>query len=330
MPIALSARGAEQFDHPPGAGADIDQPADRLVAKRRGDRLLDLAFGDVERADAVPGRRHGPRNSAPRPRRGRRAPPRAARRRRRTRPARSASAHWSIASNKGSARAGVGKHQEHPAAFLAPRDEAASARMRTWRDTRGWLWPSNCANSPTDSSIDRSSARIRSRLGSASAWKSAESGESGDMKQTYKDIFICVNRRLCAAACLFFAANDDCAARRRRLLPRAGLTEFPGRPSLALPTRGDLAAACHARNGTIMKKVALTVAVLALGLAACESKTAERRREHRSRQRRRSRRRCRRQLGRQCARRRRQCRREHRRSDREHCRSDRQRRCATK
>ena len=27
-------------------------------------------------------------------------------------------------------------------------------------------------------------------------------------------------------------------------------------------------------NGTIMKKVALTVAVLALGLAACESKTA--------------------------------------------------------
>ena len=29
------------------------------------------------------------------------------------------------------------------------------------------------------------------------------------------------------------------------------------------------------RNGTIMKKVALTVAVLALGLAACESKTSE-------------------------------------------------------
>jgi hypothetical protein len=30
----------------------------------------------------------------------------------------------------------------------------------------------------------------------------------------------------------------------------------------------------HARNGTIMKKVALTALVLALGLAACESKTA--------------------------------------------------------
>jgi hypothetical protein len=43
--------------------------------------------------------------------------------------------------------------------------------MRTWRDTRGWLWPSTCAISPTESSIARSSIRIRNRVGSASAAK---------------------------------------------------------------------------------------------------------------------------------------------------------------
>ena len=56
-------------------------------------------------------------------------------------------------------------------------------------------------------------------------------------------------------------------------MPRAGLTEFPGRPSLAPSTFWG--GAFLARNGTIMKKVALTVAVLALGLAACESRTAD-------------------------------------------------------
>ena len=51
MPIAWLGARAEQFDHPPGAGADIEQPAERPLAKRSVDRLLDLAFGDMERAD---------------------------------------------------------------------------------------------------------------------------------------------------------------------------------------------------------------------------------------------------------------------------------------
>ena len=50
---------AEQLDHPSGAGADIDQPAERALAQRAVDRALDLAFGDVERADLVPDVRHG-------------------------------------------------------------------------------------------------------------------------------------------------------------------------------------------------------------------------------------------------------------------------------
>ena len=33
----------------------------------------------------------------------------------------------------------------------------ASIRILTWRETRGWLCPSTCASSPTDSSIARSS-----------------------------------------------------------------------------------------------------------------------------------------------------------------------------
>ena len=36
------ARG-EQLDHPPGAGADIDEPPERPLAKRAVDRLLDIA-----------------------------------------------------------------------------------------------------------------------------------------------------------------------------------------------------------------------------------------------------------------------------------------------
>ena len=51
----LLGAGREQFDHPPGAGADVDQAADRRVRRARGgDRRLDLALGDVERAQRVP------------------------------------------------------------------------------------------------------------------------------------------------------------------------------------------------------------------------------------------------------------------------------------
>ena len=53
-PDRLARARPEQLDHPAGAGADIDQAAERPVAERVVDRPLDLAFGDVERADLVP------------------------------------------------------------------------------------------------------------------------------------------------------------------------------------------------------------------------------------------------------------------------------------
>src|SRR3546814_5861000 len=43
--------GAEQLDHTAGAGADVDEPADRPVSESAGDRRLDLALGDVERSE---------------------------------------------------------------------------------------------------------------------------------------------------------------------------------------------------------------------------------------------------------------------------------------
>jgi hypothetical protein len=52
---ALSAGGAaEQLEHPAGAGADVDQLADRPVAQARGRRRPRPRFGDVERAKLVP------------------------------------------------------------------------------------------------------------------------------------------------------------------------------------------------------------------------------------------------------------------------------------
>ena len=51
-----SGRGtiADQFDHPPGAGADIDHPTDHAVCKQRQDTLLYRAFRHMERADRIP------------------------------------------------------------------------------------------------------------------------------------------------------------------------------------------------------------------------------------------------------------------------------------
>ncbi len=46
--------GGEQFEHPAGAGAEIEQRPDRLVGERRADRLLDGGVGDMELADAIP------------------------------------------------------------------------------------------------------------------------------------------------------------------------------------------------------------------------------------------------------------------------------------
>jgi hypothetical protein len=52
-------------------------------------------------------------------------------------------------------------------------------------------------------------------------------------------------------------------------MPRAGLTDSRDRPSMALNQ------AILLRSGTIMTKFAVTVAVLALGLAACEAQNED-------------------------------------------------------
>ena len=50
---ALDLR-AEQLEHAPGAGAEIEQRAHLDARERAGDRLLDRLVGDMELADAVP------------------------------------------------------------------------------------------------------------------------------------------------------------------------------------------------------------------------------------------------------------------------------------
>ena len=54
MPSPRSMRGAEQFQHAAGAGAEIEQRAERPVGERLADRALDRLVGDVQLADAVP------------------------------------------------------------------------------------------------------------------------------------------------------------------------------------------------------------------------------------------------------------------------------------
>ena len=46
--------GAEQFEHAAGAGAEIEQRAERLVGERGADGVFDRLVGDVQLADAVP------------------------------------------------------------------------------------------------------------------------------------------------------------------------------------------------------------------------------------------------------------------------------------
>ena len=45
---------AEEFEHAPSAGAEIEQRAERPVGECRADRCLDLLVCDVKLADAVP------------------------------------------------------------------------------------------------------------------------------------------------------------------------------------------------------------------------------------------------------------------------------------
>ena len=174
----LARARAEQLDHPAGAGADVDQPAERSLAERSVDRALDLAFGDMERADLVPdlgmggeiavggfgalgADRLGPRGIGGEQRVGRRR-----------------RAQWSISANIGSIRSASASVRNTQLPSLRRSSTPASARIFRWRETRGWLWPSTCASSPTDNSISRSSATMRSRVGSASAWKRSASGSA--------------------------------------------------------------------------------------------------------------------------------------------------------
>ena len=120
-PDRLLGARPEQLDHSAGAGADIDQPPERPVAERALHRLLDFAFGDVERADRVPhfgvggeitGRGFGavgadgvePRRVGLEQGLGRLVGPAIEQSEHRVGPL------------------GLGKRQEHPAAFLAPFD----------------------------------------------------------------------------------------------------------------------------------------------------------------------------------------------------------------
>ena len=53
-PSPRSISAANEFEHAAGAGAEIEQRADRLVGERRADRVFDRGVGDMELADAVP------------------------------------------------------------------------------------------------------------------------------------------------------------------------------------------------------------------------------------------------------------------------------------
>ena len=48
------AERRQQFEHPPGAGAEVEQAAEAAAADRLEDRRLDPVLGDVERPDRVP------------------------------------------------------------------------------------------------------------------------------------------------------------------------------------------------------------------------------------------------------------------------------------
>ncbi len=175
-PSPRSICGAEQFEHAPGAGAEIEQRAERLVGERVADRLLDRFVGDVELADAVP---FGgvARGSRPAPRRRARAAtadepvavagddrvvgiePRDQRAgdARRRRPARPAGR--TPRRPRGSARSG----RPRPAASDAARCGAGTG--------------AGCAvRSDTVSSASASSARMRSRVSSPAAFRAAFEG----------------------------------------------------------------------------------------------------------------------------------------------------------
>ena len=118
------ARRAEQLDHPSGAGADVDQPAERRGRRAPGRSPPRPRSRRRAASAARPIPRHGRRNSARRRRRGRRAPRRAGRRRR---PCRRLAVELAPAVEQleqGLEPGAPAEADEHPAAFLAPLGEA--------------------------------------------------------------------------------------------------------------------------------------------------------------------------------------------------------------
>ena len=164
--------GAEQFEHAAGAGAEIEQRAERLVGERGADRVLHRLVGDVQLADAVPFggvraeiglRRGGARLRAPR---------RAARGRARwsDRPDRAASssARATSAPPPCSARR---KNAQVPSRKRSTRP--ASASSLRWREMRGCDWRRMSVRSETVSSASASSASTRRRVSSPAALRAA-------------------------------------------------------------------------------------------------------------------------------------------------------------
>ena len=116
----LRGARAEQFDHPPGAGADIDQPPERSLCRGCGRSRARLRFRRRGASGSGPTPRPGRRNSGWRPRRARRWTASVRRRRRRT--SASVVVIGPAVDQREQRRHAIrlGKRQEYPAAFLAP------------------------------------------------------------------------------------------------------------------------------------------------------------------------------------------------------------------
>ena len=186
MPIAWPRAGANSSIIRPVPVPMSTQPRRAAGRRARGRSPARPRFRRHAASGSSPRPRHGPRNSA------RAASARSAR----TASSRAASAansasvaasaQRSISANIGSVRSGSASVRNTQLPSLRRSTTPASARILRWRETRGWLWPSTCASSPTDSSMVRSSARMRSRVGSASAWKRSASWRSGSPDKDIK------------------------------------------------------------------------------------------------------------------------------------------------
>ena len=261
----LAGARAEQFDHPAGAGADVDEAAERPLAKRAIDRALDLALGDVERADLVPdlgvageiavgslgalgADRFGPRRVGGEQCLRRRRPPSS-----------------SISANSGSTRSGLGEGQEHPAAFLAPLENSGIGEdLEMARDARLALAENlrKLADRQLHQPQKREDAQPR-RIGKRlEAIGKREASQSRD-----KDIKISLYGQFSRARIIPCALVEIVSYCRRA---------WPERLATRQAGTGARSTGAFEGSGTIMKKVAIvTVAVLALGLAACNKNNAD-------------------------------------------------------